>query len=190
MKAASSSAAGIWTDDSARAGAARHRAHAPDGDDLSRADRARRTCSSAGPCGGATRVGSTTALATPNARSEATASESSALEALGLVGVEPVADIPTQLLTSSEKAPRRAGLGACDGAGRPARRRARRGRPVGPALAARRGGPRIRRRAIRSYENRQKKKKKKKKKNTHTHTHTHTHTQDQAPPPHWLYQPI
>ena len=50
-------------------------------------------------CGGGIR----TALATPNARSEATASESSALEALALVGLAPVADVPTQLLTSSER---------------------------------------------------------------------------------------
>ncbi len=44
-----------------------------------------------------------TALATPRARSEAAASETAALEALATVGLERHADVPTALLTSSER---------------------------------------------------------------------------------------
>jgi branched-chain amino acid transport system permease protein len=44
-----------------------------------------------------------TALATPNSRDEAAASESAALEALALVGLREAADVETQALTSSER---------------------------------------------------------------------------------------
>ncbi len=44
-----------------------------------------------------------TALSTPNARREQRASETAALEALALVGLAPVADVPTPELTSSQR---------------------------------------------------------------------------------------